>query len=427
MLKKSDAEVLMQEEQPPASEVKESLRLILGSQPFRTSRQCQDLLRYVVHHSITGDGADLRERIIGAEVFRRDPAYDTNEDPVVRVRAADVRKRLAQYYQSLEPGTSALHIELSPGAYRARFSYHRPPQPEAVAPPPPSVEPRPDPEPPLGKLRWSGLRRIRTAGLALILLLATGAALWMGATWKSPQERFWSPLITQKQPVLIYLGANVGYVFSSSFLARYRAEHNIPDIGVEFFVDLPPGSSVHAEDIVPKKDTFVTTEDVAAVVQITTMLRDWKRPFVLRTGRDLSFGDLRNRPSVMIGAFNNAWTLELTNDLPFSFREGNEILNRDHPDRSWSTNPDAGPGTVDYALLTRLLSSKTGGPSITVSGIGEFGTLAAAEFLANPDKMRDLLKNAPRGWEGKNMQAVLSVKVVDFQPVSAEVVATSYW
>lgn len=52
---------------------------------------------------------------------------------------------------------------------------------------------------------------------------------------------------------------------------------------------------------------------------------------------------------------------------------------------------------------------------------------AAAEFLTNPDKMQDLLRSAPKGWENKNMQAVLHVKVIGYQPVSVEVVATSYW
>ena len=73
---------------------------ILRSTPFRTSRQCQDLFRYIVRHSLTASDDSLRERVIGIEVFGRAPDYDTAEDPVVRLRAADVRKRLAQYYQS---------------------------------------------------------------------------------------------------------------------------------------------------------------------------------------------------------------------------------------------------------------------------------------------------------------------------------------
>ena len=276
--------------------------------------------------------------------------------------------------------------------------------------------------------RWLPLGRIRAGLVVLILVLLSCLYFWIQSGWTSPQQRFWAPLISGKRPVLIYLGSNVAYVFSSGFLANYRASHGLANTGPEFLVDLPPGSSIQAGDIVPVKDTFVTTADTSAIVQLTTQLRDWKRPFVLRSGSDLSIGDLRNEPSLMVGAFNNPWTLELTRDLPFSFREGTRIQERDKPNRSWSVPLDARSSTTDdYALITRVLSSRTGGPSITSAGIGEYGTQAAAEFLTSPENMRDLLKSAPRGWEAKSMQAVLHVKVMGYQPVSVEVVATSYW
>jgi hypothetical protein len=422
---------LMDESPPSVFVVQETLRQILGSQPFRTSKQCQDLLQYIVHHSMSGEDASLKERVIGAQVFHRQPAYDTNQDPVVRVRAADVRKRLAQYYQSLEPKTPLLHIELQPGSYRAHFRYDQPPQAEqnratmAVV-----VEHLVDVDrsPNEKTYSWLFRRRKTLAALFLMAIAITVGLRGLQSSWKSPQERFWAPMVTAKQPVLIYLGANVGYVLSSRFLDTYRAAHGLPNTGPEFFVDLPPGTSIRAEDVVPVRNTFVTTADVSAVVQLTTLLQDWKRPFVLRSGSDLTFGDLRNRPSVMVGAFNNSWTLELSDDLPYSFRQGVEILNRDHSDRSWSIHTDSNHDTLDdYALITRLLVSKTGGPIITAAGIGQYGTQAAAEFLATPDKMRDLLKTAPHGWENKNMQAVLRVKVVDYQPVAVDVVATTYW
>ena len=78
---------------------REFLDDILRSTPFRTSRQCQDLFRYIVEHSLAGSDDSLRERVIGIEVFGRAPDYDTAQDPVVRIRAAYVRKRLAEYYQ----------------------------------------------------------------------------------------------------------------------------------------------------------------------------------------------------------------------------------------------------------------------------------------------------------------------------------------
>ena len=416
-----------------ASEVRAVLVQILESQPFRTSKQCKDLLQYIVERSLTGDESALRERVIGTAVFGRKPAYNTDEDPVVRTRAADVRKRLAQHYQALEPGSQVVHIELKPGSYRAHFRVDRPntavPSGDQPVPASFSLENQlQETRHPRASLRSFSSRR-RLIALLCVLGMLAGVSAWiMPSFWSSPQERFWAPLTTARQPILVYLGSNAAYVLSPDFLERYRAAHGLPNTGPEFFVDLPPGSTIKAEDMVPVKDTFVTSADAAASVQLTTLLRGWKRPFLLRAGSDLSIGDLRNRPTLMIGAFNNPWTIEITKDLPFRFQEGTRIQDRDHTGRSWSVAPRSNSSaTDDYALISRVLVSKTGGPSITVAGISEYGTRAAAEFLANPDEMRDLLKTAPRGWEHKNVQIVLHVKVLDYQPIAAQVVATAYW
>ena len=70
----------------PASEearlcVKQALEEMANSVPFRTSRQCQDLLFYIVLHSLTGEDELLRERVIGVEVFGRSTNYDQAADP----------------------------------------------------------------------------------------------------------------------------------------------------------------------------------------------------------------------------------------------------------------------------------------------------------------------------------------------------------
>jgi hypothetical protein len=436
-----EAEEVPEDDQPTVSEVKEALCRILESHPFHTSRQCQDLLRYVVEQTLSGADASLRERIIGVEVFGRQPTYDTSEDPVVRVRAADVRKRLAQYYQSLEPGTQALHIELLPGSYRAHFRH------EPDAPPPEHLLVLPKEEavvvelPPSAKavklpaaesmlpLRfplqswWS-----RVFALALIVCVIAISYRGIRSVLISPQERFWAPVLATRQPVLLYLGSNAVYTFTAGYLARYREAHGLPNYGPEFFVDLAPGDTVGSGDLRAVRDTFVTVGDVAAAVQLTTLVTTWKKPFLLRSGRDINFADLHNRPSVLIGGFNNPWTLEFTRDLPFSLQEGVRIQDRDHRERAWSVNsPPNHSASDDFALISRLWVSPTGGPLITAAGIGQYGTEAAAEFLSSPDRMRELLATAPRGWERKNMQAVLHVNVVGYTPVAVEVVATSYW
>lgn len=77
------------------------LTRVLESAPFRTSKRYPALLSYVVEKTLQGDTDSLKERTLGIEVFRREPEYDTNADPVVRIAAGEVRKRLAQYYSIL--------------------------------------------------------------------------------------------------------------------------------------------------------------------------------------------------------------------------------------------------------------------------------------------------------------------------------------
>lgn len=424
-----------------SAEVQQELEAIVASQPFRKSKQCQDLLRYIVDHSLRKDDLALRERILGIEVFGRAPNYDTSEDPVVRMRAADVRKRLAQYYQSLDAEEPALYIGLKPGSYRATFQYGRSHQtPVAgiksadIAMPGASETIQRQGE---GGVLEPVLRRERLprrasslwALLALGLLVVAGIVFrFHGATWSSPQRRFWAPLTTSRKPILLYLGSNVAYRFTPEFQTRYQKEHGLRQNGPEFFIDLPRNGTVQTSDLMPVPGTFVTVGDLAASTQIVSLLNGWGKPFTLRAAGDLSIGDLRNTPAVLVGGFNNQWTLETTDDLRFSFRDGTEIRDRDPPHQVWKLGRDAAGNTnEDYALISRVLQAKTGGPAMTVSGIGSFGTDAAAEFVTSEEKMSAMLRDAPAHWEGMNFQAVLHIRVVANAPVGVEVVTSTWW
>ena len=87
--------------QDAGQDIRDELETILASDFFRGSKRCQSFLRFVVEAALSGDGERLKERILGIELFDRDPAYDTGEDAIVRVKANEVRRRLAQYAQQL--------------------------------------------------------------------------------------------------------------------------------------------------------------------------------------------------------------------------------------------------------------------------------------------------------------------------------------
>src|SRR3984885_11782645 len=96
---------------------------ILRSAPFSSSRQCQNLLRYLIEKSGKGGEESLKERVIGVEVFGRSPDYNTGDDPIVRARVGEVRKRLAQYYLSEESSHTRIKITIPSGSYRAIFEF----------------------------------------------------------------------------------------------------------------------------------------------------------------------------------------------------------------------------------------------------------------------------------------------------------------
>ncbi len=100
--------------------VREQLKRLLGHPLFTNSKRYPVLLAYAVEQTLLGNAGELKERTIGIEAFGREPSYDVNLDPVVRTTAAEVRKRLIQYYYSPEHA-GELVIELHVGSYVPTF------------------------------------------------------------------------------------------------------------------------------------------------------------------------------------------------------------------------------------------------------------------------------------------------------------------
>lgn len=415
---------------------------MVRSAPFRTSRQCQDLLRYVVEQSLLQDEGSLRERIIGIEVFGRRPDYDTAEDPVVRIRAADVRKRIALYYQA-GGDNIPVRIEIPHGSYRACFEWTGSTHPEAEHLPEEHPGQRPgfadlsaftsvdDPSAATLTGPGSGRRLAKwplLTSIAICLTVIICSAFWYP---RYAQQRsfsqFWSPVLDSSAVPLIYIGSNAVYTLSPSFLQHYREQHSLTDeekMGLEFFVPLGPDEKLSAGDLVAVQNTYVTIGDVAASTSITSLLARHNKKFDMRYGGDIVFGDLQQSPTILIGAFNNSWTLEMTNNLRFVFAYDHRIVDRFDQRRTWTAPANS---TEDYALVSRILNSKTGQVLVTVAGIGEAGTQVAAAFLTNPNAIEAFTKTAPKGWEKKNLELVLHTSLINRYPGPPNVVASYYW
>jgi hypothetical protein len=392
---------------------------ILASPSFRSSRRYPAMLRYIIEKTLDGQQEKLKERTIGIEVFGRDPTYDTNEDPVVRFSASEIRKRIAQFYH--DNGLNrAVEVNLPLGHYVPQF-FHTSDQADAVSPTEELLLPErsneaPSLEKPFPGPSKEGQKRLTfrliAAGLALLLIAgaAGGALLYRRLHRLNIVTRVWSPLIASPDPVLISAGHPI----------------TEPREAIE-----DPKVTIKNHFLQPEFRVSITT--VAAITGIAGFLQSQGKPFWIHDANTNSLADLHGRPVVLVNANDNKWTLLLLKPLRFQFAsEGDFSYIKDAKQpgfRGWNVDftQEFRRQTVDYAIVGRFNSPTTGGPVIIVAGISSNGTEAAGEFIVSPDNLAKLLRSAPPGWNNGNFEAVLKVEVVDGNTGASTVVAENFW
>jgi TolB-like protein/Tfp pilus assembly protein PilF len=110
---------------PTADEVCAQVQKIAASRHFARSERLCRFLRFCVEHTLDEKGDQLKEQLVGAEVFDRKPDYDPRTDPIVRVEAMRLRAKLKAYYAS-SGRADCIFIEFPKGAYVPTFRTRRP-------------------------------------------------------------------------------------------------------------------------------------------------------------------------------------------------------------------------------------------------------------------------------------------------------------
>ncbi|MBV8906206.1 MAG: hypothetical protein JOZ22_21415 [Acidobacteriia bacterium] len=401
----------------PEQAIREQLERVRASVPFRSSKRCVLFLDYVVQAVLTGQTESLKERTLGVEVFGRAPNYDTNQDPVVRGTASEVRKRLAQYYQT--PGNEReLRIDLPPGSYAPEF--HAPPaepQPQPVIPLPTAAIVRPH--------RKTG---VLIATAAAIVAIAIAASL-RNAPVATAVDQFWKPILSSPGSVLICVGQPRIYNLLGQL--NWQVEQHTLKQGGD------PNQTVAATfgEFAPNSDRYLTIGDALCLSDLTAFFSRKNRTYHVRGGGTTTFADLRDAPTVLVGAFTNDWNMRLMGELRYSFRQSPDgasqyVYDTRNPSRrDWGIS-HAWPDwkiPQDYAIVSRVLSTSTGKAEVTAAGITHYGTSAAGEFLTNSDYLKQALRGAPADWAKKNIQIVLLTKVIEGTSGPPQVLATYFW
>ncbi len=375
--------------------VRQQLDRILSGPHFRNSRRYPAFLRYVVERTLDGAAAELKERNIAVDVFGRDPSYDPSTDPIVRMMAGEVRKRLAQYYQH-KGRENEIRIELPLGSYLPEFTL-----PAAVAPILPAVEQE---APPVR--RW-GVSHWLAVCLAIGLLAVSATVL--SRAWRRPSalEQFWHPVVSPRGNVVLLCFGGTGLRPDASAPSGFGGRLHVPWWDAVTLARL--AGSIQAQGASPE----LVPEDRA------------------------TFEDFQRAPAVLIGAFNDDWTLRLMEKMRFTFQqEGRRtwIADRDHPaKRDWQidlTRTDSQGHLLlkeDFAVISRVENPRTQRITITVAGLYGYGTLAAGKFLTDPANLQALAQRAPAGWQDRNMQIVIRTEVIQDDAGPPIVVASAFW
>jgi hypothetical protein len=368
------------------------LASILSSPAFASSKRCQDFLRYIVTEAIEGRREEINERNIAHLVFGKSHRFEPSEDSLVRVKAHEVRRRLAQYYQG-HPD-SEIRIELPHGGYAPQFVQQRVPEvptPGEYSRPLPSPPPR---QPITRRKAFWYIAGTATAAAAAAIPISLYIGSGNGIT---ALDRLWKPVAEAKTPLLISIPVLISQTPNGSIADRVG-------LGV-----------------------------AAAVSQAANFLNEHHLQYRLRFGSGLTFGQLREQPSLLLGGFTSTWSQWATKGLRFNMVAGKTwpesyIFDSKTGQRWQAKNlqPD-GYASADYGIVARVFDAVSGQILFVAAGITTFGTEGAASVLFDPHAFDAVVRGAPSDWTSKNFQAVVKVSIIGTTPSTPQIIATHFW
>jgi hypothetical protein len=382
--------------------IREQLGRIIASPMFKNSLRCTTLLSYVVQRTLNGNVNHVKERTIGIEAFGRDASYDTNEDPVVRNTAVNLRRRLAQYYEILNH-EDKIRIDLPTGGYTPEYrklakdidikdslfkgSLHVP------------------------RKKWLAIALV-VAGITITI---AGLTFWQtSGNSSNALAEFWSPVVSSSNRVLICMP---GFSRADTSGETQAATGSSLSDSTEYALCVRMGAY----------------SDSVALSKIAGIMTILKKGYRVQFHTEVKLEDFKSGPVIIIGGPNNQWTSRKLNDLRFHFQHDDQrrwICDRENPNnRNWSNTRGKTPENeiVRYGLISRVSDPKTGENILIISGLSSIATSAAAEFVSERGYMEKVAAGAPRSWDRKNLQIVISVRSdgSNYSPPAVE--AVHFW
>ena len=413
--------------EPSFSEVRDELQVLCTSKAFRQSRGLAKLLRYICSKALVDEAEPITEYTIAVDVLGKLKEFKESKDSSVRVEVHRLRKRLAEYYEQ-EGANHSIRIVIPTGHYTPRFlvcdepSAHsaisgEPVSDDHVASPLAPVLLENDPSAPHPYTPSALPGKVARKPLWIAVGIVTVLALVLASILMRPEDpldSFWHPVFSSPDPILLCFGNVEG------------GQHSRARTGPVEGVTLLEYHGLTSE--------MMLVPDAITVSRFSGLLQSKGKRYRVASQSEATFADLQYGPAVLIGLANNDWTERLVGKLRFTLEHripGMLVLrDRNNPAREdWAVDYKMPYLSVtrDYALVVRVLDPKTEQMVVTAAGLSAFGTLAAGEFLTIPDEFRKIRSVAPKGWQQKNFELVLSTDVIRGKSGHPNIVAAHFW
>jgi hypothetical protein len=392
---------------------------LIHSKTFETSEVHRRLLQYLAEKSISGEDDRLKEYTIGLEAFGKPPTYDPKHDSIVRLQAGRLRQKLAAYYQTEAAGDS-IRVSMPKGAFKLTF------EPVAAVDHAQSA-------------LWNPHRMILLLSVALAV-----ATIWavastislvrvergqgvMAERWTPELESLWNPFLQSNRPLMVCLGTPLFVRFPNFGFFRDPKVNDLQEIEKsERFTAVR--KALGAQGIFASY-AYTGAGEASAAFLLSKLLSTRKRDLLLTRSSILSWQQIVDDDVLFVGPpkFNlQLQAAALAQDIVI---EAGGIRNqKPQPgepvflaDRLAPEKPSEGE---THALISRTPGLSGDGELLVIAGNASPDTLAAAEWLTEPSRARELVRRlrTPSGEIPRYFQAVVRVAFKQGTPVQSSYV-----
>ena len=265
-----------------ASRSRELLERVAATDSFQKSKRLRDLLVYLGERSLQDPHCTLHEQEIGVEVFGRPPDYDTSHDTLVRVSVSQLRKKLQEFFAE-EGRNEPVVIEIPKGSYVPLFRARTETTGNGTGAP------------------TAGRYWPFASGLAIGLAVASLVLIslpWRGnraSLDQASRELAESPIWAGFRSSSVVVAVGTPLFFRSTDGLERSFSANFPEdlaLADQLLVHRPA---------YPLWNEWAPFEDVAAAVSLDRFLRGLNSTVTVASARQISFGGLAGKRTIVIG------------------------------------------------------------------------------------------------------------------------------